>query len=58
VVGEPEVVGGVSSEPLVRAAQDRAVRAILKLQPYDWMPKEALNETYAPNFNAQQACSR
>ena len=58
VVGEPAVVGGDSGEPLVRAAQDRAVRAILRLQPYDWMPKEALNEVYVTNFNAQQACSR
>ena len=58
VAGDPDVLGGDSSEPLVRAAQDRAVRAILRLQPYDWMPKEALNETYTINFDAQQACSR
>ena len=58
VAGEPDPVGGDSGEPLVRAAQDRAVRAILRLQPYDWMPKEALNETYTINFDAQRACSR
>jgi outer membrane biosynthesis protein TonB len=58
VAGDPDPIGGDSSEPLVRAAQDRAVRAILRLQPYDWMPKEALNETYTINFDAQRACSR
>jgi hypothetical protein len=52
----PEVVGGLSSDPVVRAAQDRAVRAVLANQPYDWLPKEALGVSYAPRFNAEEAC--
>jgi hypothetical protein len=33
------------------------VSAVLAGQPYDWLPKEALGVSYAPRFNAQQACS-
>lgn len=56
VAGRPEVDGGPSSDPLVRAAEERAIRAVYSAAPYDWLPEVMQNGDYAPLFNAEAAC--
>jgi len=56
VAGRPEVVGGPSSNPLVRAAEERAIRAVYSAGPYDWLPEVMQNDDYEPLFNAEAAC--
>lgn len=57
VAGRPQVLGGPSSEPLVRAAEERAVRAVYELAPYDWLPEVMQTDNYEGRFNAETACS-
>lgn len=54
--GSPDLVGGASNDPVVRAAQERAVAAVRSAAPYDWLPEEMQDGDYQPSFNAEQAC--
>jgi hypothetical protein len=56
VAGRPQVVGGPSSDPLVRAAEERAIRAVYSAGPYDWLPEVMQTDNYEPLFNAEAAC--
>ncbi|ALL15365.1 energy transducer TonB [Caulobacter henricii] len=58
VVGQPETPGTSSSDPVVKAASDRAVRALLQASPFAYLPSDLYGQKIALNFNAKQACSR
>ena len=58
IVG-PVNAGGAeeSSNPVVKAAADRAIRAVYKTAADNAFPRETYGNTWAPTFNAQEACS-
>jgi len=58
VVGQPESPGTSSSDPVVKAASDRAVRALFAASPFAYLPSDLYGQKIALNFNAKQACSR
>jgi len=57
LAGLPEVVGGLAGEPLVRTAQERAVRAVLRGAPYEELPPELLGQSITVRFDAQTFCA-
>ena len=57
VVGQPESPGTSSPDPVVKAASDRAVRALLQASPFAYLPSDLYGQKIALNFNAKQACS-
>lgn len=58
VVGQPESPGTSSPDPVVKAAADRAVRALFAASPFAYLPQDLYGQKIALNFNAKQACSR
>jgi len=58
VVGQPESPGTSSPDFVVKAASDRAVRALLQASPFAYLPPDLYGQKIALNFNAKQACSR
>ena len=54
--GAPQLVGGRSDDPVVRAAQERAIGAIRAASPYDWLPAEMQDDEHTVRFLAEQAC--
>jgi outer membrane biosynthesis protein TonB len=58
IVG-PVNAGGAeeSSNAVVKAAADRAIRAVYKTAADNAFPRETYGNTWAPTFNAQEACS-
>ncbi|MFN3511790.1 MAG: energy transducer TonB [Phenylobacterium sp.] len=58
VVGEVSAGGQEnSSNPVVRAAAERAVRAVHQAAPFDRLPREFYGNQIVVNFNAREACS-
>jgi outer membrane biosynthesis protein TonB len=58
VVGQPESPGTSSPDPVVKAASDRAIRALFAASPFTYLQSELYGQKIALNFNAKQACSR
>jgi outer membrane biosynthesis protein TonB len=58
VVGQPESPGTSSPDPVIKAASDRAVRALFAASPFAYLPSDLYGQKIALNFNAKQACSR
>jgi protein TonB len=58
VIGQPESPGTTSPDPVVKAASDRAVRALLQASPFAYLPSDLYGQKIALNFNAKQACTR
>ena len=58
VVGQPESPGTSSPNPVVKAASDRAIRALFAASPFAYLPSDLYGQKIALNFNAKQACSR
>lgn len=58
VVGQPESPGASSPDPVVKAAADRAVRALIQASPFAYLPSDLYGQKIALNFNAKQACTR
>lgn len=58
VIGQPESPGTSSPDPVVKAASDRAIRALFAASPFTYLPSELYGQKIALNFNAKQACSR
>jgi hypothetical protein len=57
IQGAPELIGGTSDDPVVRAAQERALAAVRAAAPFEWLPEEMQTAVYDPiTFNAEQAC--
>ncbi len=58
VVGQPESPGTSSPDAVVKAASDRAIRALFAASPFAYLPSDLYGQKIALNFNAKQACSR
>lgn len=57
VVGPVEAGGQEnSSNPVVRAAAERAIRAVRQAAAEKSLPREVYGQAWAPTFNAQEAC--
>jgi outer membrane biosynthesis protein TonB len=57
IVGDVESSGATASDPVVKAASDRAVRAVRAAAPFDSLPPELFGQKIVVNFNAQKACA-
>jgi len=57
VTGSLDVAGQNSSDPVVKAASDRAVRAIRQAEPFQNLPAELYGERIIIRFNARSACA-
>ncbi|MDP3300267.1 MAG: energy transducer TonB, partial [Phenylobacterium sp.] len=62
--GDGRVVGDVraggqenSSDPVTRAAAERAIRAVYSAAPFTTLPREFYGDQIAVSFNAAQACA-
>jgi hypothetical protein len=54
VIGQPISSMGDSSDPIVKAASDRAIRSVFQAQPITGLNPDH----YTVNFNAKQACGQ
>ena len=57
IVGGVESSGDRSGDPVVRAASDRAKRAVHQAAPFDNLPEDLYGERIVVRFNARQACA-
>ncbi len=57
IAGEVESSGSTASDPVVKAASDRAVRAVRAAAPFESLPQELFGQKIVVNFNAQKACA-
>lgn len=57
VQGEVSADQENSPDPVVRAATDRAVRAVYQAAPFRNLPRELYGRRIAVNFNAREACA-
>jgi protein TonB len=57
VVGQPESSGESSANPVVKAASDRAKRAIRQAEPFENLPDDLYGERIVVRFNARTACA-
>jgi len=56
VVGQPQSSGTTSSDPVVKAASDRAIRALFAAAPFAYLPSDLYGQKIALNFDAKQGC--
>ena len=57
IVGDVESSGSTARDPVVKAASDRAVRAVRAAAPFESLPQELFGQKIVVNFNAQRACA-
>lgn len=57
VVGTVEASGERASNPVVKAASDRAKEAVYAAQPFENLPEQLYGERITVRFNAQNACA-
>lgn len=57
IVGDVESSGANASDPVIKAASDRAVRAVRAAAPFESLPPELFGQRIVVNFNAQKACA-
>lgn len=57
VAGDLQASGQNSPDPVVKAASDRAVRAIRQAEPFQNLPAELYGERIIVRFNARSACA-
>ena len=57
IAGDVESSGSTASDPVVKAASDRAVRAVRAAAPFESLPQELFGQKIVVNFNAQKACA-
>jgi outer membrane biosynthesis protein TonB len=57
LMGAPEASGENSSDPVVKAASDRAKRAVFQGAPFDNLPQATYGQRITVNFNAKQFCA-
>ena len=57
VIGQPEASGENSSDPVVKAASDRAKRAVRQAEPFENYPPDYYGERITVRFNARKACA-
>jgi protein TonB len=56
LIGAPEASGETASNPVVKAASDRAKRAVFQGAPFDSLPPTLYGQRITVNFNAKQFC--
>jgi protein TonB len=57
VIGRLEASGENSANPVVKAASDRAKRAVLQAEPFEDLPSELYGDRIIVRFNARNACA-
>jgi outer membrane biosynthesis protein TonB len=57
VIGQPQASGENAASPIVKAASDRAKRAVYQGSPFDSLPQALYGQRITVNFNAQQFCA-
>ncbi|MDB5439652.1 MAG: hypothetical protein JWM33_2079 [Caulobacteraceae bacterium] len=57
LIGTPTSTGETSADTIVKAASDRAIRAVVEAAPFDTLPPELFGQTYSVNFDARKACA-
>jgi hypothetical protein len=57
IAGDVESSGAAATDPVVKAASDRAVRAVRQAAPFESLPQELFGQKIVVNFNAKQACA-
>ncbi len=57
IAGDVESSGATASDPVIKAASDRAVRAVRAAAPFESLPQELFGQKIVVNFNAQKACA-
>jgi outer membrane biosynthesis protein TonB len=57
IAGDVESSGATATDPVVKAASDRAVRAVRQAAPFESLPQELFGQKIVVNFNAKQACA-
>jgi outer membrane biosynthesis protein TonB len=57
VVGQVTADGQTSSNPVVQAAADRAVRAVYAASPFSNLPRELYGQSIKVRFDARKACA-
>lgn len=58
LIGQPASSAENAADPIIKAASDRAVRAVNQAQPFTDLPPELYGPKIAVNFNARQACAQ
>jgi outer membrane biosynthesis protein TonB len=57
VIGQPQSAAETAGDPVIKAAAERAVRAVYQAQPFTDLPPNLYGPKIAVNFNARQACA-
>jgi outer membrane biosynthesis protein TonB len=57
LLGQPVAQNINSASPVVRAAADRAVRAVRQAEPFESLPSDLFGQQIVVTFDAKQACS-
>jgi type IV secretory pathway VirB10-like protein len=57
IAGDVESSGSNAADPVIKAASDRAVRAVRAAAPFESLPQELFGQKIVVNFNAQKACA-
>ena len=55
--GQPQIIRGMSSDPVVSAAAIRAISAINAAQPFEGLPQEVYGQQIIVNFDARKVCA-
>src|SRR5215217_1356903 len=58
LLAAPESSADGASDPVIRAASDRAKRAVRQTEPFDTLPPELYGEKITVRFNGKTACSQ
>jgi periplasmic protein TonB len=58
LIGDPDSTQKNATDPIIKAASDRAVRAVYAAQPMSNLPAGLYGPRIVVNFNAKQACSQ
>jgi outer membrane biosynthesis protein TonB len=57
LIGDPQSSADNATNPVVKAASDRAKRAVYQGSPFDNLPQALYGQRITVNFNAQQFCA-
>ncbi len=58
LIGQPESSAEGATDPVIKAASDRAKSAVNQAAPYQNLPPQLYGPKITVNFNARQACAQ